>query len=72
MYSTQKGKLTHYGLVMPYDNLDLTAPSHCIDSISHNAQIPYPTMLHSEQNVLNGALWDMEQVHSGICDLGQL
>ena len=23
-------------------------------------------------SVLNGALWDMEQVHSGICELGQL
>ena len=23
-------------------------------------------------SVLNGALWDMEQVHSGICQLGQL
>ena len=23
-------------------------------------------------SVLNGALWDMEQVHSGICKLGQL
>ena len=33
-------------------------------------------MLHSEQNVHisvpNGALWDMEEVHSGICELGQL
>ena len=23
-------------------------------------------------SVLNGALWDMEQVHSRICELGQL
>ena len=23
-------------------------------------------------SVMNGALWDMEQVHSGICELGQL
>ena len=23
-------------------------------------------------SVLNGALWDMEQVYSGICELGQL
>ena len=23
-------------------------------------------------SVLNGAFWDMEQVHSGICELGQL
>ena len=23
-------------------------------------------------SVLNGALWDMEQMHSGICELGQL
>ena len=23
-------------------------------------------------SVLNGALWDMEQVHSGICELGQI
>ena len=22
--------------------------------------------------LLNGAFWDMEQVHSGICELGQL
>ena len=23
-------------------------------------------------SVLNGAFWDMEQVHSGICELGQM
>ena len=23
-------------------------------------------------SVLNGAFWDMEQVHSGICELGQV
>ena len=23
-------------------------------------------------SVLNGALWDMEQVHSGICEIGLL
>ena len=23
-------------------------------------------------SVLNGALWDMEQLHSGICELGQI
>ena len=33
----------------------------------HNAPVPYPTMLYSEQkcviiSVLNGALWDIEQV----------
>ena len=43
---------------------------------SQNAPVPYPTILHSEQKCahfcLNGALWDMEQVHSGICELGQL
>ena len=31
-------------------------------------------MLHSEQNVhifvLNGELWDMEQLHFGICEKG--
>ena len=38
---------------------------------SQNAPVPYHRMLHSEQKckfVLNGALWDMEQVHSGICE----
>ena len=44
---------------------------------SQNAPVPYPTMLHSEQkcvhiSVLNEALWDMEQVHSGIYEQGQL
>ena len=43
---------------------------------SQNAHVPYPTMLHSEQkyahSVLNGALWDMEQMHYGICELGHL
>ena len=39
---------------------------------SQNAPVSYPIMLHSEHSILNGALWDMEQVHSGVCDLGQL
>ena len=44
---------------------------------SHNAPLPYPTMHHSEQNVhisvLNGVfLWDMGQVHHGICEIGLL
>ena len=42
---------------------------------SQNAPVPYLTMLHSEQNahisVLHGALYYMELVHSGICELGQ-
>ena len=29
-----------------------------------NAPVPHPTM--------NGALWDVEQVHSGICEIGLL
>ena len=43
---------------------------------SQNVPVPYPTMLHSEQkcaiSVLNGALWVMELVHSGIWELEQL
>ena len=43
---------------------------------SKNAPVPYPTMPHSEQNmhisVLNGAWWDMEHVHYGICENGIL
>ena len=43
---------------------------------SQNAPVPYPTMLLSDKNVqisvLNGALWDMEQVHSWIYEVGQL
>ena len=39
---------------------------------SQNAPVPYLTMLHSEQNVLNGALWDMEQMRSVICEIGLL
>ena len=45
---------------------------------SQNASVPCPTILHSEQNinmiisVMNVALWDMEQVQSGACNLGQL
>ena len=39
--------------------------------ISRNATVQYPTMLHSEFFLhisdLNGSLWDIEQVHSGIC-----
>ena len=27
---------------------------------------------HVHMSVLNGVLWDMEQVHSGICEIGQL
>ena len=36
---------------------------------SQNVPVPYPRMHIS---VLNGAFWDMEQVHSGISELGQL
>ena len=44
---------------------------------SHKAPVAYPTMRHSEQicayffSFLNGALWDMEQVHWGICEWRQ-
>ena len=49
-------------------------------SQSHNAPAPYPTIHHSEQkcthffniSVLNGVLWDMRQVHRGICEIGPL
>ena len=43
---------------------------------SHNAPISQPTMHHSEQKcnvymfVLNDALWVMEHVHCGICEIG--
>ena len=38
-----------------------------------NAPVPYPTMLRNEHiSVLNGALWETEQAHSMICELGQL
>ena len=46
-----------------------------IDQIhkSHNAPVLYPTVHHSEENVhifvLNGALWDMGQVHLGFVRL---
>ena len=35
--------------------------------------IPYCSIQNKNVHisVLNGALWDMEQVHSGICELGQ-
>ena len=45
---------------------------------SQNAPVPYPTLLHSEQkldvhiSVLNGAMWDVEEVHSGICEIGNI
>ena len=38
---------------------------------SHSAPVQYPTIHQSKQNVhisvLNGVLWDMEQVHCGMC-----
>ena len=38
---------------------------------SHNASVPYPTMLHSEQKFLFWMEhWDMEQEHSVICEIG--
>ena len=38
---------------------------------SHNAPVSYPTMHNSEQKhfVQNGALWDVERLHCGICEL---
>ena len=53
-------------------------PQPAIDLIhkSHNPPVPYPTMHHSVQkyrhvpiSVLNGALWDMELMHCGICEI---
>ena len=47
-----------------------------IDQIrkSYNASVPYPTITRLKINmhisVLNGALWDMGQVHCGICEIG--
>ena len=36
-------------------------------------QIPKSSIQNRNEHisVLNGALWDMEEVHSGICELGQ-
>ena len=48
---------------------------HCssIDIIhkSQNALVPYCRILWSEQNisVLSGAFWDLEEVHTGICEI---
>ena len=40
---------------------------------SHDAPAPCPSIYHSEMNsVLNGVLWDMGQVHCGICEIGLL
>ena len=46
----------------------------CIDHSfkSQNAPVPYPTIHHSEQNVLNGVLGDMEQLHCRNCEIGLL
>ena len=39
---------------------------------SQNAPVPYPAAFHSEQKCIHfGALWDLDQVHSGVCELGQ-
>ena len=48
-------------------------PSHK----SHTALARYPTVHHFVTDMCtfllqNGALWDMEQVHSGICELGHI
>ena len=41
---------------------------------SQNAAVPYPTVLHSEQKCVHfcseWSIWDMEQMHSGICEIG--
>ena len=37
----------------------------------HNLQYPIQNR-NVHISVLNGALWDMEQVHYGMCELGQL
>ena len=50
-----------------------------IDQIhkTQNAPVPYPTIVDIQNrsrhiSALNGALWDVEWVHPGICELGQL
>ena len=90
VFTTDTTQFTHKaGLYMSIDQFHK----------SHDAPVPYSTMLHSEQkctnftnlkmhlfdipqcsienwnvhiSVLNGALWDIGQVHSGICELGRL
>ena len=55
-------------------------PSQCYEIEQshkfHNAPVPYPTILHSEQKcaqfVLHCMLWDMGQLYSGICEIGLL
>ena len=43
---------------------------------SQNAPVPYSQSSIQNRDVhisvLNGGLWDMEQVHSGICEIGLL
>ena len=42
---------------------------------SHNAYVPYPTIHHfgAEMRTFlfqSGVLWDMAQVHCGVCEVG--
>ena len=49
-----------------FENRPISQIPECTCSLSHNA------LLRTEMcTVLNGELWDIEQVHSRICELGQ-
>ena len=54
-------------------SLSINGPSH----ISHNAPVLYPTMYHYRREnctllLYGNALWDVGQVHCGICEIGLL
>ena len=49
-------------------NRPISQIPQCNRSISHNA----PIKTEKAHFYLNVASWDMEQVHCGICELGQL
>ena len=50
-------------------NRPISQIPECTCSISHNASIQNRNV---HLYVMNGALWDMELMHSGICELGHL
>ena len=63
-------------ILVPYHIVKVTAIQYIIftNPRMHMSHIPQCSIQNRNVHisVLNGALWDMEQVHFGICELGQL
>ena len=63
--------LLYWSCVVPPQSIITVAPIMCWWKILFRFPFAYPILL-MDISVLNGVLWDMGQVHCGICEIGLL